>query len=403
MPSIDLADARIGVAFSGGGHRAAAFGAGVLTALLDVGLMSQVRVMTSTSGGSLVNAAVACGRISALANGSPESDEVRRQVSGIVRMIQKTGINPYRFRIAFAIFIIAISLSIVVVVKLHRSALISCLAFIVILAAVGVSFISANVADERIVRAVRDLFAFPKDKLPEHIPAQSRTEQVASWEPWDMNRGHGPRYFPVEWKDLTLASLACLYDRHLFVVTDMATEDTVYASGDGLRWFRGGYRVTSDATLAEIVTDSMRFPGYLRSRSIPGPLPGTTAQLADGGILDNHALSYFLLSRNRTDIDVVLSVIAENSPRRFTASHRITQLLAAIGLIHRHLSGLYAERILESDWSGRLIMIRLPSGLPAPTTLRRLGRDRTWALLEAGREATFTALGLTPDRETFEF
>jgi NTE family protein len=45
---------RIGLALSGGGNRAAAFAVGVVTALLDAGLLPQVRVITSSSGGSLV-------------------------------------------------------------------------------------------------------------------------------------------------------------------------------------------------------------------------------------------------------------------------------------------------------------------------------------------------------------
>ncbi|HLF92163.1 MAG TPA: hypothetical protein VJB14_01780, partial [Planctomycetota bacterium] len=48
--------AKIGVALSGGGHRAALFGLGVLLYLADSGKNREVTSITSVSGGSLTNA-----------------------------------------------------------------------------------------------------------------------------------------------------------------------------------------------------------------------------------------------------------------------------------------------------------------------------------------------------------
>src|SRR5262245_33332600 len=49
----------IGIAISGGGHRATAFGLGVLLYLVDSGLNRRVRTITSVSGGSILNGYVA--------------------------------------------------------------------------------------------------------------------------------------------------------------------------------------------------------------------------------------------------------------------------------------------------------------------------------------------------------
>ncbi|HEY2354540.1 MAG TPA: patatin-like phospholipase family protein [Gaiellaceae bacterium] len=47
---------RLGLALSGGGHRAAFFHIGVLAALAELGLLRQVRVLSTVSGGSLIGA-----------------------------------------------------------------------------------------------------------------------------------------------------------------------------------------------------------------------------------------------------------------------------------------------------------------------------------------------------------
>lgn len=401
MYPVDLSHARIGVALSGGGNRAAAF-AGAVTALLDAGLMPQVRVLTSTSGGSLVNAAVACGRLAAVARQTSETDEVRESMARITKMIEEDGISPYGIPVGIflgaALVIVLIPLSLTI--PGNALVIAACFGIVVFLILANVwAWLSAWIANQEIASAVRRLYAFPGDTLPEWALARSREEVYVEPTRYDESgKRPDPAHIPVieisSYQDPTLASLTRLPGRHLFVITDLGAEDTVHADSDGLRWFRGGQRMTADVTLASVVVDSMRFPGYLKPRSTPGLADGTTARFADGGVLDNHALSYFLVAANRADLDIVLSVVAENAPRESAARHRITQLLAVLGLIHRRLSGLYAERILESDWDGRFVTIKLPSDLATHTTLRRLGRDRTRVLCEAGRRAAMAALCL---------
>ena len=50
---------RIGIALSGGGHRASVWGTGVLAAVVDAGLGSDVVSVSSVSGGSITNGVVA--------------------------------------------------------------------------------------------------------------------------------------------------------------------------------------------------------------------------------------------------------------------------------------------------------------------------------------------------------
>ncbi len=79
----------IGVAISGGGHRATAYALGVLLYLVDSGLNRRVRTITSVSGGSILNAFVALLR-------SPDSDSKRsfRSFAGF------GSFDPYAARLA---------------------------------------------------------------------------------------------------------------------------------------------------------------------------------------------------------------------------------------------------------------------------------------------------------------
>ena len=63
--------AGLGLSFSGGGYRAAAYSLGTLSLLQDLGLMGNVKVMSGVSGGSLAVGAYLCGK----AGAQPESEE----------------------------------------------------------------------------------------------------------------------------------------------------------------------------------------------------------------------------------------------------------------------------------------------------------------------------------------
>src|SRR6187431_1635599 len=56
QPATDESGAKIGLALSGGGHRAALFHLGVLARLAEVGLLRRVEVISTVSGGSILGA-----------------------------------------------------------------------------------------------------------------------------------------------------------------------------------------------------------------------------------------------------------------------------------------------------------------------------------------------------------
>ncbi len=79
---------RIGVALSGGGHRATIWGLGVLLYLADVGRQKDVGVIASVSGGSIANGVVAHEMDYALAG----ADEVRSKVRPLLRHVAYDGL-----------------------------------------------------------------------------------------------------------------------------------------------------------------------------------------------------------------------------------------------------------------------------------------------------------------------
>ena len=72
-----VTDPRIGLALSGGGYRATAFGLGCLRALHDRGLLGHVKVVSGISGGSLLAAM--------WAYGPPSFEEFDRAVTALLR------------------------------------------------------------------------------------------------------------------------------------------------------------------------------------------------------------------------------------------------------------------------------------------------------------------------------
>lgn len=67
----------IGLSFSGGGFRATAFSLGTLTLLQDLGLLAQVKVMSSVSGGSLALGAYLCAKAGSGAQRESDFDFVK--------------------------------------------------------------------------------------------------------------------------------------------------------------------------------------------------------------------------------------------------------------------------------------------------------------------------------------
>jgi predicted acylesterase/phospholipase RssA len=108
---------RIGLALSGGGYRAAAFAAGAVLALLDAGLLKNIQTITSSSGGSLINAAVARGRLASLSEGASEVEEVRSAIRRVVSKIENQSISPYRLRRTAVYSLVLVTATVVAMIR----------------------------------------------------------------------------------------------------------------------------------------------------------------------------------------------------------------------------------------------------------------------------------------------
>src|SRR5215469_4137228 len=79
---------RIGVALSGGGHRATIWGIGVLLYVADAGRQGDVGVIASVSGGSIANGVVA----HEMDYSHASADEVRARLRPLRRHVAYTGL-----------------------------------------------------------------------------------------------------------------------------------------------------------------------------------------------------------------------------------------------------------------------------------------------------------------------
>jgi len=80
--------ARIGIAISGGGHRATIWGLGVLLYLADVGKQEDVGVIASVSGGSIANGVVA----HEMDYAHTSADDLRARLRSLLRHVAYTGL-----------------------------------------------------------------------------------------------------------------------------------------------------------------------------------------------------------------------------------------------------------------------------------------------------------------------
>jgi predicted acylesterase/phospholipase RssA len=262
---------RVGVALSGGGHRAALFGLGVLLYLADVGSSHAVTSISSVSGGSLTNGFVA----QSLEYSSATPDEFRAVARTLARQLVKGGT-------LWAIPLIWAYLAL--------------LALVALLTVVGVWFLP-------IVLPWRVLLFFAGIMLTGWIAGWRGAVCIRAFAQTLLNRGG---------KATPLAAIHTDVD-HVFCAADLHWGEHVYFSGRFVCAYRYGLGVPGDIKLAEAVHASAAYPGGFPARWIPtGPRefrdPGderATAvralALVDGGAYDNMADEWALgvAERNR--------------------------------------------------------------------------------------------------------
>ncbi len=273
---------RIGVALSGGGHRASAWGTGVLAAVVDAGLGPDVVSVSSVSGGSITNGVVA--QNLDLRTATPDQFDAAVRDSlvnyALVGLFPKGPLTKGYLRLVIATLALAI-LSIVALLVAFVAAAASWMngaTAAAVLVALGfvtiVAWVALAVLVARRGSVVRSAIA--------------RTHFGGA------RRSLGTRLNEIDRKV-----------NHVFLTTDLEAGDQFYLSPSFLYGFREGIADPGVAgtALAEAVQASAALPGafppvalhtgpFRRPWRVRGGVPKTPPErviLSDGGVYDNMA------------------------------------------------------------------------------------------------------------------
>lgn len=249
----------IGVAFSGGGHRAALFTLGALWYLMDAGKAPEITAITSCSGGSLTNAYAG---LKDLGSESPEA--FWKRMVPLARACATTG-TLFAGGLTYAF-----------------------------LGVLGLVFVGGIVGASLAGGWWKPLIVVV-------------TLALVGW--LLMLRG----WLPEATFDRTLFHRARLSDletgiAHVLCATDLQTSQHVYFSGGWVRSYALGVGRPEPVSLARAVQSSAAFPGgfYPRRLSIKEMAferPGVFDHmlLSDGGVYDNMATEWFVGGRRGHD------------------------------------------------------------------------------------------------------
>lgn len=273
---------RIGVAMSGGGHRASAWGTGVLAAIVDAGLGPDVVSVSSVSGGSITNGVVAQN----LDLRSATPDEFDVAVRGSLINYARVGLFPSGpltkgyLRLLITMLVVAVVALVALLVAFVAAAAswMNGATAVIVLGALGlltvVAWIGVAVLVARRGTVVRSAIART------HFGGDRRS----------------------------LGTQLAQVDRavnHVFLTTDLEAGDQFYLAPRFLYGFREGIAdpASTGTTIAAAVQASAGLPGafppvvleagpFRRPWSVPGDVPEALPQrviLSDGGVYDNMA------------------------------------------------------------------------------------------------------------------
>jgi predicted acylesterase/phospholipase RssA len=262
--------ARLSVALSGGGHRAAVWGAGVALYLADSGRSRDVGAISSVSGGSITNGVIAAEMDFARAN----PDQVRRWLRPLIRHVAHTGLFFWGPRTnGYVIAVIA-------ALGLGAAALLTGL---VLALAGGIGLVSGIVLLAGLVVLAGGLRLF------------ARRSAVVDGA---LARTH----FSRSGRPIRLADVRRSLD-HVFCATELQAGDHLYLAPTFLYSYRFGVGVPADLPLSTAVQASACLPGAFGPRRLPtaghdfrrDPAvtmpadPPADMVLTDGGVYDNMA------------------------------------------------------------------------------------------------------------------
>ena len=277
-----MSGVRLGVALSGGGHRASAWGTGVLAALVDAGLGPDVVSICSVSGGSITNGVVAH-RLD-LRTATP--DQFDAAVAPSLESYARSGLFPSGpltkryIRMVIALLVVSLVATVALLVAFVAAAASwvtgsSALVVLVVLGVVSVgSWVALAVLFARRGTVVRSAIArthFDGDRRSLGAPLAG------------VHRGVN----------------------HVFLTTDLEAGDQFYLSPTFLYGFREGIAdpAAAGTAIADAVQASAALPGafppvvlrtgtFRRPWKVPGDVPAmppTRVILSDGGVYDNMA------------------------------------------------------------------------------------------------------------------
>ena len=272
----------IGVAMSGGGHRASVWGTGVLAAVVDAGLGRDVVSVSSVSGGSITNGVVAQNLDLRTATPDQFDAAVRDSLINYARVgLFPAGPLTKRYlRLLIATLVVAVVLVVVLLAAFVAAAAswINGAAAAVVLGALGILALIAW-AGTAVLVARRGTVV---------RSALARTHFGGD------RRSLGTRLDEVV-RDVN----------HVFLTTDLEAGDQFYLAPRFLYGFREGIADPADTatTIAAAVQASAGLPGafppiiletgtFRRPWSVPGDAPEDLPRrviLSDGGVYDNMA------------------------------------------------------------------------------------------------------------------
>jgi predicted acylesterase/phospholipase RssA len=262
---------RIGIAISGGGHRASLFGLGVLLYLVDADKNHDVVSIASVSGGSLTNGFVA----QSLPYATPETDRssFEQAVKPLVRCIAQQGtvLPPSLLTAAYLVLLLVVTIGTFVGVWfLPWPSWVRVASFFVALAVLGVA---------------------------------------ANFRGWIAARAFASRLFSPSGTPTRLDSVNEGVD-HVISTADLHAGENVYFSRNFVASYRFGWGVPGDLPLHLAVQASAALPGAFPPRWLPTSrhrfedpreeAKGSTRMcLVDGGVYDNMADQWALGMKNR--------------------------------------------------------------------------------------------------------
>lgn len=272
----------IGVAMSGGGHRASVWGTGVLAAVVDAGLGGDVVSVSSVSGGSITNGVVAQN----LDLRTATSDQFDAAVRDSLVNYARVGLFPAGpltkgyLRLLVAVLVAAVALTVALLVAFVAAAAswMNGTLSAIVLAAVGIVSVVAWVVAAALVARRGTVVRSALARTHFHGDRRSlgtRLDQITR----DVN--------------------------HVFLTTDLEAGDQFYLAPRFLYGFREGIADPSSAgtTIAAAVQASAGLPGafppiiletgaFRRPWDVPGDVPAESPRrvvLSDGGVYDNMA------------------------------------------------------------------------------------------------------------------